>query len=336
MYKRALSPVGRGLGEGQIKLVRNQIELRWMNKLFLNREGAKARSFRKSLRVFASSRFIYFLCPAPALIICLIFCLCAPVQAQNLPESGNPVEITADGSLEWFQEKKQFVARKNAKAVQGDFTLEADLLTADYIKTPDGETKITKLTADGPHGQVKISMVDATATGDTGVYDPDTSLAELYGEDLRLKGPDGEILTAEDKFTYDIAAGRLSAHGRPVLTRGRERLSADTLSAVFAEGEGADKNRDLEKVIAKGNVRIVTPTEEITGSSGTYDARTNTAELTGDVRLKRGPNVLNGNRAEVDLNKGLSKLFGAPESGGRVRGVFYPDSTSTKETGGNE
>ena len=57
-------------------------------------------------------------------------------MAQNLtfaPKNGNdPITVTAEQGLELQQNEKRFIARGNAKAVQGDVTVVADELTAYY------------------------------------------------------------------------------------------------------------------------------------------------------------------------------------------------------------
>ncbi len=59
------------------------------------------------------------------------------------------------------------------------------------------------------------------------------------------------------------------------------------------------------------------------------NTKTNTAIITGNVKITRGQNVLTGERAEVDLNTNISRLFGSSiedgQVGGRVKGVFYPE-----------
>lgn len=48
--------------------------------------------------------------------------------------------------------------------------------------------------------------------------------------------------------------------------------------------------------------------------------------LTGKVRILQDKNWLEGTRAEVDMNTGISQLFaeGSSTGDGRVKGVFYP------------
>ena len=49
------------------------------------------------------------------------------------------------------------------------------------------------------------------------------------------------------------------------------------------------------------------------------------ATLTGDVQLSRGDNQLNGDRAEVDLNSGVSRLVSAPGGEGPIRALLVPE-----------
>jgi lipopolysaccharide export system protein LptA len=42
------------------------------------------------------------------------------------------------------------------------------------------------------------------------------------------------------------------------------------------------------------------------------------------VKIHRGPNTLEGEKAEVDMNTNISRIIGNPAAGQRVRGVFYP------------
>ncbi|MDZ7712401.1 MAG: hypothetical protein U5L06_04490 [Rhodovibrio sp.] len=76
-------------------------------------------------------------------------------------------------------------------------------------------------------------------------------------------------------------------------------------------------------------MRISTPSEFARGDRGVYNTRTEIATLTGNVRITRGENQLNGGWGQVNLRTGVSRLRGAPpEAGGgsRVRALLQPDS----------
>lgn len=251
---------------------------------------------------------------------------CAQAQNQNRDQ---PLEITADNTLEWHQEARQYIARGNAVARQGEVTISADSLTADY-RTGDGNggngggTDIYQITA---RGNVVISGQGATAHGDHAVYHVTEGRAEMTGEQLRLTSPEYTV-TARDRFEYWTEQGRLNAVGAARAVRGEDRIDANRLTAIFTQRP--DGNRALSRLEAEGNVTITTPEEVLTGARGHYEAASNTAEIHGNVRITRGPNILEGDRATIDLPTNISRIHGSPAQGERVRGIFYPGSENRR------
>ncbi len=245
-------------------------------------------------------------------------------QGMN-PDRDQPLEITAEQTLEWHRDNQQYIARGSVIAKQGDVTIIADILTADYRETSASAFEIYRLSADG---NVKISSKGNVAYGQKAVYDVDRGVAVMTGDNLRLAAPDQSV-TARDSFEYWVTEGRLTARGGAHVTRmGGDTLDADIVAAIFTED--ATGTRQLKNLTADGHVRITTPNEIVTGKKGRYEAVTNIAVLSGDVKITRGPNVLEGERAEVNLTTNVSKMLGGPVQGtngtGRVRGVFYPGS----------
>ena len=259
------------------------------------------------------------------IFFCLLLLIAAPVFAQT--NSNQPLEITADNTLEWRRNDKKFVATGNVAATQGNATIRAQTLTADYGETKSSSFDIHKLTADG---NVRIESQASTATGDKAVYDVPAGVAVMTGGDLRLTSPD-QTVTAKDSFEYRVNEGTLFARGNVIALRGKDKIAADTMSAAFNDDKKTGK-RTLRRLEATGNVIITTPTEVLSGARGVYDAVTNIATITGNVKITRGPNVLEGDKAEVNLTTNVSTMQGSPAAGGRVRGVFYPDSAKQSET----
>lgn len=83
---------------------------------------------------------------------------------------------------------------------------------------------------------------------------------------------------------------------------------------------------ELRTADAYDHVIITTPDEVVTGDRGTYDAETGIATVSGSVKITRHGDELNGGYAHVDLNTGISKIFGAPPgaagSSQQVQGLF--------------
>ncbi len=250
------------------------------------------------------------------LILTLLLILCGPVAfAQDKPA---PIEITADKTLEWHRKSSQYVANGNVIVKQGDVTIHADKITADYREEKNSGLTIYKLTATG---HVAIDSKGGTATGDELVYTVETGLGVMTGNQLTMSSPD-QTVTATDRFEYSVHDGKFKAIGNATTIRGKDRLQADMIAATLKDN--ANGARTLDRLDAIGHVTITTPTEILTGESGFYTAASNAAEISGGVKILRGQNELSGDRARVDLTTGISTIFGSPDQGGRVRGTFYP------------
>ncbi|MBI1208175.1 MAG: hypothetical protein GC191_12930 [Azospirillum sp.] len=249
----------------------------------------------------------------------------APAAAQLLQGSGDdnvPVTVEADNGIEWIRDSKTYVARGNAKAVRGDTQVTADVLRARYREKPDGTSEIFRLVAEG---KVVITTPRERATGDRAVYDLDQANVVLTGRNLQFQNGQ-DLITAQDSLEYWQQRQVAVARGDATATRERQKIQADSLIAYFVEGKKGGTT--LGQVDATGNVVITTPTEVARGREGVYNADKGTATLTGDVRITRGKNQLNGERAIVNLNTGISRLLPAGKDGGRVKGLFTPGTAT--------
>lgn len=250
-----------------------------------------------------------------AAVLLLSQILTAPAAAQS---SNEQIEIEASQSLEWLSEQNAYVARGDATLRQGDVEVSANTLTANYREGNDGKTEIWQVVADG---NVVIATPTQQVRGDRGVYNVLTDVFTLTGSDLRLE-TETEIITARDSLEYWKRDQVAVARGKARAVRGTDQIDADELKAELSED--ADGNLLIRSLAATGNVVITTPTDVARGDHGLYDRQTNTATLSGDVRLTRGQNQLNGDFAEVNLDTGVSRLLAQPGSDGRVQGIFTP------------
>ena len=259
-------------------------------------------------------------------IMLVLECLSqAQAQTDMNASRSEPIEITADESLEWKRNEKIFVAHKNAVAKQGAVSVSAETLTANYREAKGSDMEIWRVTADI---DVTIRSRDSTAYGDHAIYNIDEGLAVMKGDALRMVSTD-QTVTAKNSFEYWVVDGRINAIGsakvvRPKPDGGHDSVEADKISAILKEN--AKGERVLYSLEAIGNVIITSPNEVVTGAYGIYKADTNIAQLTGGVIIKRGPNILQGEKATVDLNTNTSRMFSSKTSDERVRGVFYPGS----------
>ncbi len=251
------------------------------------------------------------------------------VQAQELGNSDDPIEISADNSLEWQQKQKQYVANGNVIVTQGTNKIFADQIIADYRENETtGNTEIWQLTA---LENVRLENDANKATANKATYNIDTGLSTLTGGNLKLTLPDDQTITAQERMEYNINEGVAKAIGNAKIKRGVDTLNANTITAYLTKDSNGKQK--LKTAKANGRVQIKTADETVTGDKANYNAINNTAEMMGNVKIKRGSNILEGDRAQVNLNTNISKIFGNANNGKRVKGVFFPSSRPKKEEG---
>ena len=73
-----------------------------------------------------------------------------------------------------------------------------------------------------------------------------------------------------------------------------------------------DKKIDVKKIFGFENVSIYTNNEVAFSDKALYNKESGICKLFGNVKLQKGDSFLTGDYAEVDLNKGISKLLPAP------------------------
>ncbi len=130
-----------------------------------------------------------------------------PAMAQFEADSEAPIEITAD-NMEWFHDEQIAIARGNADAVQGRYTLSADVLTAHMTDAAGGATsQISRLDAEG---NVVLTTPEETARGRTGTYDVEQKIAILVGSVVLIQ--QDNVLHGE-RLVMDLRTGRSRLEG---------------------------------------------------------------------------------------------------------------------------
>ena len=166
-------------------------------------------------------------------------------------------------------------------------------------------------------------------------------------------GPHAQGLQQNSDLPIEITADSLEVlqnqkvatfTGNVDAVQGDMVLSADRLRVYYG---GDDQNAtpgpagtgSIRRIEAEGNVLMSSPRETAQGDAGVYDVVSSQVALDGAVVLTRGDNVIRGQRLEVDLASGRSRVFAAVPSteGGtppqRVRALFTPEKSAQPGAG---
>ena len=141
-----------------------------------------------------------------------------------------------------------------------------------------------------------------------------------------LKGLDTGAPIDVDAARFELldAANQAVWSGAVVIRQGKLTLNADSVKVLYTrEGD----NPQMHRLDARGNVRLVTPSERATANVGIYDVDGRIITMTGNVTLDRGGSTLNGQRLVLNLVTGQSSFDGRGgakpgQPAGRVTGRF--------------
>lgn len=127
--------------------------------------------------------------------------------------------------------------------------------------------------------------------------------------------------------TLDVAQSDQTAifSGSVLAIQGELRLGSDTLRVYYRGGaERTGEQGAISRLDAIGAVAVSSPGETASSEWAVYDVDKAQITMGGKVVLTRGENILRGEQLVIDLESGQSRIIGAKEQGGRVKGLFVP------------
>ena len=169
---------------------------------------------------------------------------------------------------------------------------------------------------------------------------------------------ESDLLVVHDKEKYATFSGSVKAVQGTTTLRAKELnvhyVGGDRLAPGGAKKEGeaeappatkvadaagaggaaaADKNTQITKIEARGDVVITSDKDQTTTSDwALYDLPSQMVTVGGNVVLTQGKNVLKGDRLVIDLKTGESRFenTGNTAAGGRIRALFMPKEGDAK------
>ncbi len=91
------------------------------------------------------------------------------------------------------------------------------------------------------------------------------------------------------------------------------RILSDTMKIYSGStGSGTAAFNDVQRIEAIGNFYYITPEQEVRGTQGVYEQKTDTFTVTGDVILLQGEdNVVTGDTLVYNLTNNQAKVIGS-------------------------
>ena len=241
------------------------------------------------------------------IVFYLLPSLIYPQQIINQKQNGQPIEIYAEQGIEWHKNDNKYLAIGNAIAKSGKMSVNSDRIEAFYEEKDNSGMDIKLVKA---HKKVVVKDENLKIVGGRlAEYNLKKDYFSIFGQNLILTSENNK-LESNQKMEYWRTKGVAIATGKAKAKKGDEfRIKAEKLVWYLNENEG---KIDVKKIFGFKNVSIISNNEVAFSDKALYNKVTGICKLFGNVKLQKGQSFLTGDYAEVDLNKGISKLLPAP------------------------
>ncbi|MEL0246716.1 MAG: LptA/OstA family protein [Alphaproteobacteria bacterium] len=228
-------------------------------------------------------------------------------QIINQKQNGEPVEIYAEQGIEWHKNDNKYLAIGNAIAKSGKMSVNSDRIEAFYEESDNSGMDIKLVKA---HRNVVVTDENLKIVGGKlAEYNLRKDYFSIFGKNLILTSQENK-LESNNKMEYWRTKGVAIASGKAKAQKGNEfKIKAEKLVWYLNEN---DKKIDVKKIFGFENVSIYSNNEVAFSDKALYNKENGICKLFGNVKLQKGDSFLTGDYAEVDLNKGISKLLPAP------------------------
>jgi lipopolysaccharide export system protein LptA len=128
--------------------------------------------------------------------------------------------------------------------------------------------------------------------------------------------------------------------GNVKANQGNLSIQADEMTVLYmkteAQSEGsvpsaADLSQKIDKITAKGNVKIVQDDWIAAGDAMDFDAARRIVILAGNASVWQEQNTVSGEKIILYLNEGKSVVESSSQEGERVKAFIYPSSQEKQD-----
>lgn len=242
----------------------------------------------------------------------------------TIPTDTGKTDITADVGF-FNQQNNVLELEKNVRAAVNQNTVVTTEAAAYDFDNDKGWGNVA-VSADGDWG---------TMNAEAFTYDKTKELLVLKGKH-KITTERG-VLTAQKETLIYRNENKTISLGNAVVTQNEKQLYADKIVAYFCESS----KKELERVEAYGNVRLISPNETVTGAEGYYDVQNGVAEIFAAPQGKATDNKFADVRqGENRLQAQKLKLYLSTDGANELKEVIASGAvvvtTPTEMIAGNE
>ncbi len=159
------------------------------------------------------------------------------------------------------------------------------------------------------------------------VFSPAAAFAEEQKPAENQQPPEEPIQITADKLESNAEEKYAEFSGNVKASQGNFKITADTLRIYYSgdlinsEKQASNEDR-LKKIVAKGNVEIVSEQYEAKANEAQYDVETMIVVLAGEnSTVTSGKNSISGSKITLYRADGRVKVEGGPHK--RVNAIFF-------------
>jgi len=244
------------------------------------------------------------------IIFIVNFCFLSPSFSDET--NTNSLEITANENLEWDQKQNRIIAHGNAQVKTNDFFINADVITGSYIgKIGKGNIK-NLIAIKNAHFSSKETTIKANKID----YDFINNIIDVKGKNIEMAFEKGLISSEKSLKFYNLDKKVLVEGNVFIKIKNKGNIKAEKVSVLL------DQKGELSSIKATRNVEIFLDELEqnLFSDEAIFDNNALRIDLIGNIVLYYGESFLKGDRAYIDLKKGISKILSDSET--NVSGTF--------------
>ena len=137
----------------------------------------------------------------------------------------------------------------------------------------------------------------------------------------------GPIQINADSVDYQPQNNLTIVSGNAEVIQDGSALRSASFKIYSAASNNGQAGR-IQRVVTETETFYVSPTEKVRANRATYDAVNNQITFFGNVILTQGQNVATGEELRINT---ITKQSQLKSSNGRVKAVFFPNSTPAKK-----